>query len=330
MTSLGGTVGGAIAFGVSVNRTAVTGVSSGVYIAFIAIMCFAMVVAGLLLKHPAEILRDDGTHLAEFKPTNMHREFKNFVTIIFDWKILVLTPAFFAAEMCLSIVSSLNSYYFNLRTRSLNNMLFQFIMIVASVCLSLLLDFDKLSRRKRGIIGIGIVSVITIGACSGLIGWMTVYGLDGRLPEPPAVDWTDPRFAGGVCLYLLWGIVFSTYLVGASWVVASLSNDPVKVAFYSGFTKGTASLGLCICFIMDSQQVTYMRQAIAMFVIYTVGSVSLLYVIIYHMKDSDYFLEEDVVVPVHVLQEKGKVVESIDDVERVEEVEGANDRKNSS
>lgn len=84
----------------------------------------------------------------------------------------------------------------------------------------------------------------------------------------------------------------------------------MKVAFYSVFTEGTASLGLCICFGMDSQGITYMRQAIAMFVFYGLGSLSLMYVVVHYMKDTDYFLEEDVAVPIRLQLEKSVVIGS--------------------
>lgn len=184
-------------------------------------------------------------------------------------------------------------------------------MIAGSISLSILLDAKSLSRRRRGLIACSLVGSITTGACAGLIGWMSKYGLEGRLNTPPSsVDWTDARLVGGICLYLLWGVVFSTYLVSAGWVVTSLSNDPVKVAFYSCFTKGTASLGLCICFVMDSQGVTYMRQAIAKFVLYGLGSLSLIYAVVYYMKDTECFLEEDVVVPIHLQREKSLIIEA--------------------
>ncbi|OAP64559.1 hypothetical protein AYL99_00531 [Fonsecaea erecta] len=320
LTSLGGTVGASVAFGISADKTDATGVSDPVYIVFVVIMCCAIVAAALCIKHPASIVRDDGTHLAEFKPTNTRAELRNLKKTFTDWKLLALTPAFFASEMCLSTTSSLNSYYFDLRTRSLNNVLFQAIMIAGSVGMSFLLDAQHLSRRRRGLIACVTVGVITMGAAAGLIGWMKKYGLDGRLETPPAVDWTNGRFAGGVILYLLWGIVYSTYLCSAGWVVGSLSNDPVVIAMYSGFTKGMGSLGLCVCFVMDSQSVTYMTQAIVQLVLYGVGSLTLIYVVVFYLKDTNYFLEESVVVPLHIQQEKHVAIEALEVPADTEEV----------
>ncbi|KAI1612671.1 hypothetical protein EDD37DRAFT_648201 [Exophiala viscosa] len=130
-----------------------------------------------------------------------------------------------------------------------------------------------------------------------------INNLDGRLTTSPDVDWTSGRFAGATVLYLLWGIVYASYLISANWVVGALSNDPARCAMYSGFAKGTASLGLCICFILDTKNVTYMTQVIMQFVLYGIGSLALIYMIIYHVKDTNYFLEEHDIVPTHVVEE---------------------------
>ncbi|EXJ80897.1 hypothetical protein A1O3_07185 [Capronia epimyces CBS 606.96] len=315
LNSLGGTVGAAIAFGISFNATGATGVSSAVYGTFIAIMLAACIASWFLVLDPKTIVRDDGTHIAEFEPTNIRTELGHLRALVVDWKMYALVPTFIASEMCLATVSSINSYYFSLRARSLNNVLFQFIMVLAAIALSFLLDMRRLSRRRRGLIACSCVGVITMAACAGLVGWMKVNGLDGRLPVSPDVDWTSGRFAGGVVLYLLWGIVYASYLISANWVVGSLSNDPARCAMYCGFAKGTASLGLCICFILDTQSVTYMTQVIMQFVLYAVGSLTVIYMLVYHVTDTNYFTEAHVIAPTHVQEEaatKTAVVETKD------------------
>ncbi|EXJ86206.1 hypothetical protein A1O1_06576 [Capronia coronata CBS 617.96] len=297
LTSLGGTVGAAIAFGVDVDATKATGVSNAVYGTFLGIMLAACVAALFLIIDPRKVVRDDGTHIAEFEPTSIRQEISHLKAMVTDWRIYVLVPTFLASEMCLATVSSINSYYFSLRARSLNNVLFQFIMIPAAFALSSLLDMGRLSRRKRGLIACSCVGVITMGASAGLVGWMKINGLDGRLSTSPDVDWTSSRFAGATVIYLLWGIVYASYLISANWVVSSLSNDPARCAVYAGFAKGTASLGLCICFIMDTRSVTYMAQCIMQFVLYGIGSLTVIYMLVYHVTDTNYFLEDHVIVP---------------------------------
>lgn len=284
----------------SFHETGAIGASNAVYITFISIMCVALLAASLLLRDPAKIVRDDGTYIAQYPPTQLRHEFANIKLLLTDWNVYILIPTFFASEMCLATVSSINSYYFSLRARSLNNVLFQFVQILVAISLSYVLDHPKLSRRKRGLLACSALSVITLAALASLVGWMKKNHLDGRLIDPPDVDWTDGRFAGGVIIYILFGIVYSGYLVCAQWVIASLSNNPVRCALYSGFAKGTSSFGLCICFVMDSKSVTYMDQVIVQFVLYTAGLLAMLYVVMFNIKETNYLIEADVVVPTHL------------------------------
>jgi len=124
MTSFGGTVGAFVAFGISVNETTSTGVSNAVYATFVAIMVFAVILALLLIRDLKTIVRDDGTHLAKFEKPSFSRALRDLRSLLTDWKIILLIIPMFVAEMCLAVVTTLNGYYFNLRTRSLNNILF--------------------------------------------------------------------------------------------------------------------------------------------------------------------------------------------------------------
>lgn len=304
MTSFGGTVGALVAFGISIHETTSTGVSNAVYGTFVAIMLFAIILALCLIQDPKSIVRDDGTKLAKFEKPSLNRELQHFRSLLTDWKIICLVIPLFVSEMCLAVVTTLNGYYFNLRTRSLNNVLFQFIMIPTAILLSLVLDGKLVkSRRNRGLLVVCAVGLITMGAAAGLVAWEKVNKIAGVLPVSPDVDWTDSKFPGGCVIYLLWGIVYASYVVVAQWVMAAMSNDPDKLAFYAGFSKGTASLGLCVSFVFDVKSVTYFTQTIIQFVLYGIGTIVMFAVVYAFVKETNYFEEENVIVP-HYVEEK--------------------------
>lgn len=188
-------------------------------------------------------------------------------------------------------------YYFNLRTRSLNNLLFQFIMIPAPLALSYVIDSQRSTRRIRGVLGSSIMGLITLGATAGLLGWIIHNNIDVGRHDPPGIDWHDPQFASGFVLYLLFGIVYATFQICVQWTLGSLTNDPVKCAYFSGAFKGTVSLGMCISFVMDSQKVSFQVQTITQLMLYVVGITSLLYVIWVFVPNTNYFTEDSVIVP---------------------------------
>jgi hypothetical protein len=86
--------------------------------------------------------------------------------------------------------------------------------------------------------------------------------------------------------------------------------------------KGTTSLGMCVSFILDSKNVSYMDQLIIQFVLYAVGLLCLFSIIWFCVKETNYFLEENVIVP-HKFEEKllleGMVVQDVIEREKAKE-----------
>ncbi|KAK8200219.1 major facilitator superfamily domain-containing protein [Phyllosticta capitalensis] len=324
LTSSGSTVGALIAFGVNRNKTEVSGVSTAVWVIFLVIMGCAMLIATFCIVKPEEVIRDDGTHIAIFKQPSFKEEMKGVLAVLLDKKIILLLPAMFVGEMCLALVSSVNAHYFNLRTRSLNNLLFQVIMIPAPLAMAWVMDNKRIkSRRKKGMMGSIMMGAITMGATVGLLIWIIVNGIDANDPAP-GIDWTDSSFTSGFILYLLFGIVYATFQICVQWTMSALTNDPVLCARYAGAFKGTVSLGMCISFVMDSEGVSYKTQTIIQLCLYVVGLVSLYGVIWVYVRETNYFLEEAVIVPRHVEEEAivtGLVAEEVIEHERAKKAQ---------
>jgi hypothetical protein len=215
---------------------------------------------------------------------------------------------------------------FNLRTRSLNNLLFNFIMIPAPLCLAWVMDSPKIgSRRTRGFAAVSVVGLITMGALGGLLGWITNQDVNRNNPAP-GLDWTDSGFGAGVVLYILFGIVDACFQIIVQWTLGSLTNDPVLCARYAGAFKGTVSLGMCIAFTLDSKAVSYKTQVIIQLVLYAVALCCLFYVIYYYVEDTKYFKEENVIVPAAVEENlviAGKIPRSFESTDQKTEGKSA-------
>lgn len=112
------------------------------------------------------------------------------------------------------------------------------------------------------------------------------------------------------------GIIYASYQIVVQWTLGALSNDPVQCARYAGLFKGTTSLGMCISFVLDSKNVSYMDQLIVQFTLYAVGLVFLIGIIWFCIKDTNYFLEENVIVP-HKWEERA-VIEGLATSEEIE------------
>lgn len=152
------------------------------------------------------------------------------------------------------------------------------------------------SRRRRGLIGAGGVGVLTLAVYGGLLGWIIKNDID-RTKPPPGVDWTSDAFAAGIILYIIFGIIYACFQIATQWTLGALSNDPSTCARYAGAFKGTVSLGMCISFVIDSHGINYKKQTIIQLLLYALGLACLLYVNAVYVKETNYFAEEDVIVP---------------------------------
>lgn len=204
----GSTIAALVALGINMSGGEREGAPTALYIVFIVIQVFAMIMALLLLVRPAKVVRSDGRNIAVIQTPTIKSELLGVLEMVKDHRFMLLLPAIFAAEMALALQSSLNGYYFNLRTRSLNNVAFNFIQIPASLGITYILDNPRFGlRRTRALIGITAMSAVTLGICSAEAGWLAKRKID-RDVTGPSIDWSDPEFAGAFVIYTIYGSVF--------------------------------------------------------------------------------------------------------------------------
>jgi hypothetical protein len=207
----GSTLAAIVALGINMqvdSETKDAGAPTAVYIVFVVIQVIAMVLALILLVRPKNVVRSDGTRLAIFQAPTVKKELLGMWQMATDIKFMMLLPPMIAAEMALALQSSLNGFYFNLRTRSLNNVMFNFIQIPASFLMTWILDSPRFGQRKtRALIGITAMSAVTLGICSAEAGWLVINDID-RTAEGPSVDWTDSAFVGPFVIYIIYGSVY--------------------------------------------------------------------------------------------------------------------------
>lgn len=107
-----------------------------------------------------------------------------------------------------------NLALFNLRTRSLNALLYWLAQLFGSGLLGLLLDFSASSshhplssRRNRAFLGWSIVLCVVFATWSG--GWVLQTHYD-RHSVLIKMDWSDPGYVGRAWLYIFYGKTFSS------------------------------------------------------------------------------------------------------------------------
>jgi len=306
VVGVGGCIGSSIAFGLSVHETTGNGVPDSVYIAFVVLMCVAIVCAGLFMVDPSTIVRDDGTHLAVYnQKTSLWLELKESFKLLTDWRLAILLPVMFTSEFPLW-QASVNAYAFNLRARTLLGLVYSISQIPGGYFLVPVFDNNRFSRRTRGIMGVSVLTVVVYGTWLGFFGWTRGKNLD-RSILGPNYDWSGAPFGGYVVLYFLFGALYVAYPLTIQWIMSSLTNSPRKLARLASMYKGINAAGMCVAFGVDGALPPFVHEFAYAFSLQAAGLFVLFYLVAFQVSDTNYFLEEEVVVPRKVVEMEAKI-----------------------
>jgi hypothetical protein len=152
---LGTLMGSAIALGIEFHST-LSSVSTGVYITFMIIMLTAMGTSWLVLP-PQLVVRGDGTIVELQASLTPKQEFKEFIQMFKDWRMLALFPMFFSSNYFYSYQGAITTFLFDGRTRALVSLLTGLGSMIGSLLIGALTDMLPFSRRKRALSGCGFV-----------------------------------------------------------------------------------------------------------------------------------------------------------------------------
>ncbi|TQV98594.1 hypothetical protein V2A60_007686 [Cordyceps javanica] len=294
LRSFGAMVGSSISLSLNIHETHPVGVSDAVYIVFIVVHASAFFIAMIFIIHPKDVVRKDGSHIATSRDSKVWYEIKQTFKLMTMSKYLIMAPAQLGCEMGLALVSSVNEKgrFFNLRTRSVNNFAYQTIQILVPGLLICVLDsrFVK-SRRHRGLLGIGLMGTIAIAGCVGLMSWLRVNHVESR-PVLDSLDWTDPEFRGMLACYLLFGATYAGYQMCTEYTLSSTTVDPAKLARVAGMFKFYSTFGMMVSFLLAGERVPFIAQASLQLAFFVLGIIGVVWVLIFHVADTDYPSDE--------------------------------------
>ncbi|EDK40503.2 hypothetical protein PGUG_04601 [Meyerozyma guilliermondii ATCC 6260] len=295
MLSIGAAIGGLIGLCQNLNTADTSGVATGTYVAFIAIMVVGCCVS-LLLLNPQQVRRSDGRPLEHFRQTSFKREVIDTFKLLKEWRLVVLFPAFFASNFFYSYQFGINAFYFSLRTRALNSMVYWLTQILGTFGLGLILDNQRISRRKRGIIALIVTCVFVTATWIGGAIFQTQFDMHST---PPNVDWTSSKFGGPFVLYFMYGISDAMWQCWCYWIMGTLSNESYKLARCAGYYKAVQSAGSAISFGISSLSIPFVKQMGANFGM-MLFSMPLMFIAAWKVNQTNYDKEEEVVPPADV------------------------------
>ncbi|KAG8908081.1 hypothetical protein FRB99_000525 [Tulasnella sp. 403] len=258
--NLGAVVGAAVALGQNIHSEA-NAVQNGTYIGFLVLTLIGVLIP-MMMADPRKMYRTDGTKVTAPRNPSWKKEiYSLYLALVTDPAILLLFPLFFASNYFYTWqFNDYNGAIFNIRTRALNSFCYWTAQIFGSAIMGRVLDLSFLPRRTRAFLGWGVLFVMVFV----VHGWAYHYQ-KGYTRQSVAsrtfhkIDFKDKGYVAYVWLYIFCAFLDSMWQTTAYWMMGAMSNDPAKLAIFTGFYKSIQSAGGAGAWRADAVGLPYMN-----------------------------------------------------------------------
>ncbi|KAH7886219.1 MFS general substrate transporter [Phlebopus sp. FC_14] len=284
--NMGGVVGATVALGQNFDSKSFS-VGNGTYIG-IMILSLIGVTLPLLMANPAKMIRTDGTKVEHHRHPSWKVEiYSLWVALRTDPMILLLFPMFFASNYFYTWqFNDYNGALFDIRARSLNNVVYWLSQIIGSVAIgSLILDQPRIRRRLRAFAGwtilLAMVFIVNIWAFF----YQRTYTRQSVAATQQKMDIDDAGYAARIWLMIFCGLLDAMWQTTAYWLMGAMSNDPAKLAVFVGFYKSLQSAGAAGVWRADAVGIPYMNILLSSWCLIAAGLIFALPMIYLRVKE---------------------------------------------
>ncbi|KAI0005286.1 MFS general substrate transporter [Russula compacta] len=280
--NLGGVVGAAVSLGRNFHST----------IGFMILTGMGALIP-LFMADPEKMIRTDGTKVTTPHQPSWKAEIHGlYIALRTDPLIVLLFPMFLASNWFYTWqFNDYNAALFNIRARSLNNLVYWNSQIVGSVSIGLLFDQHQFRRRVRAFVGWSILLIFVLIVHLWAFFFQRTYTRQSIPPDASKMDIYDKGYAAHVFLYIFCGLLDSMWQTTAYWMMGAMSNDPAKLAYFVGFYKSVQSAGAAGVWRADAMKVPYMNLFLSTWALLVAGLVFSLPMI--HLRVKDHTDVED-------------------------------------
>ncbi|CAO3571648.1 unnamed protein product [Mortierella alpina] len=267
--NLGGVLGNVIPLGIQWNDESAGGATDASYIAYMVVMTFGALLSVLLLP-ASKVIRKDGSPVIKVKYSSPISELKSVFALFKDWRMLCLTPLFFASNWFYTYqFTGVNAFNFSTRSRLMNSMFYWLAQIFASIIYGAFLDHAKWTRRTRARYGLMVLTVVLIATWVGGAIFQTTFGprqakFDDKLglyvkneQDFRALDLVHNtrEYLGPFFLYFCYGIADAMYQGYSYWLMGALTNDTNQAARFAGYYKFMQNLGGVLAPVVQTSRI---------------------------------------------------------------------------
>lgn len=277
---VGQMIGGAVTLGANADRSEKGHISVETYLVFISIQALGPFIAALL-SPPDKVQRSDRTRVEISIPKGLLEELCIMGRMLCRKEILLLTPMMFQSVFSEAFFSTYNATYFTVRARALASLVASTCVIISNFSLGFWLDWRKPTLNTRAV---GAFVFIYAFELSLYIYAMIVTKEYESMDPSPVLDWSDPGFGHGVCVYILMLVGFNLMYDYLYWLVGTINRDGADLIRLSAVIRGIESAGQAISYGINSIDTFALSGAVAVnlsffaaciipsaFVIYKVG-----------------------------------------------------------
>ncbi|CAE6483245.1 unnamed protein product [Rhizoctonia solani] len=288
--NLGAVVGASVALGQNFHNTA-NSVDKGTYIGFLVLTLIGVVIP-MFMADPKTMYRADGSKVTAPRQPSWKTEILGlWIALRTDPSILLLFPMFLASNWFYTWqFNDYNGALFNIRTRALNSLVYWISQIFGSVAIGLLLDSGRLGRRLRAFLGWGVLFAMVFVV--HIWGYFYQKDYTRPVPEDTRMDFNDHGYAGKVWLYIFCGLLDAMWQTYSYWMMGAMSNDPAKLAIFTGFYKSIQSAGAAGIWRADAMEIPYMNIFVSTWALLAAGLVIALPMLHFRVKDHTDLADE--------------------------------------
>ncbi|PSK41014.1 hypothetical protein C7M61_000685 [Candidozyma pseudohaemuli] len=234
-------------------------VNAGTYVAFMVLMAAGVVLAGFLLPMD-KVYKADGTKVIAKKYPKITHELKGMWKVLkTDLKIYFMFPMFCASNWFYTYqFNNFNAARFNVRTRSLNGLLYWLTQMVGAIVIGFLLDWKRFNRPNRARIGWTVIFLFGMATWGGGLKFQLGVTRE-NVDDEPLIDFHDSYYIGPMFLYMCYGAFDAIFQAYIFWILGTFSNNPKKVALYASFYKSLQSAFNAVVWRLDAKKTPFMH-----------------------------------------------------------------------
>jgi len=177
------------------------------------------------LVNPERVVRKDGSRVISMKHPTWKSEFIGLYGVLkSDAYIIALFPMFWASNWFYTYqINDLNFGHFNIRTRSLNGLLYWVAQMFGALVFGYSLDYAGFKRSFKAKVVLVVLFALTMAVWGGGYAFQKPFTRESQMKiylETGGLgfrDWTDKGYVGSIFLYIFYGFFDASWQTTVYW-----------------------------------------------------------------------------------------------------------------